>query len=401
MNQKIVLSGMRPTGALHLGHYYGALINWVRLQKTHQCFFMVADWHALTTHYQESQVIENNTVEMVIDWLACGLCPTEANIFVQSAVPEHSELFLALSMITPNSWLERVPTYKEQQEKLSERDLSTYGFLGYPLLQAADILIYNADAVPVGEDQKSHVELTREIARRFNTIYGKTPDFEKLAKLAQKKFIKEFPESDFEKLKISYQQSGDNSALEIVQILIDKSQWLTSDEKLILKGFFRGGGKQILSDPQVLLTEDAKLPGLDGQKMSKSYNNALSLRESNDEINRKIKTMKTDPQRQRRTDIGNPENCPVWAFHKIYSNEKTKQWANEGCKTAGIGCIECKTPVIESVINFITPLRDKALELAKDKEEVKKILMAGSAKAHERAQTTMNTVKSAIGMIRI
>lgn len=401
MNKKIVLSGMRPTGALHLGHYYGALVNWVALQKSHQCFFMVADLHALTTHYQESQAIDDNILDMVIDWLACGLSPEDSTIFVQSLVPEHSELYLALAMITPLGWLERVPTYKEQQEKLVDKDLSTYGFLGYPLLQAADILIYNADFVPVGEDQKSHVELTREIARRFNSIYGKTPDFEKAVKVVVKKLAKEFPESKFEDWKNAYQQSGDESALIKAQELIEHAKYLSTEEKLIAKGYLRGSGKMILSDPQVLLTADAKVPGLDGQKMSKSYNNALSLRESNEEISKKIKIMKTDVKRMRRTDVGNPEDCPVWSLHKIYSSANTREWVIQGCTTAGIGCIECKTPVIEAVINFITPLRTRASELAKDKGAVREILIKGSAKARETTAQTMDAVKKAMGIFNI
>lgn len=399
MNQKIVLSGMRPTGELHLGHYYGALKNWVDLQKDHKCFFMVADLHALTTHYQDSQIIDDNILDMVIDWMVCGLSPEKSTIFIQSLVPEHAQLYLALAMITPLSWLERVPTYKEQQENLVDRDLSTYGFLGYPLLQAADILIYNAEYVPVGEDQSSHVELTREIARRFNSIFGISADFNNQIKSIQEKIHQEFQNVNLEELKIRYQQQGSTQAFEKANSIIENSQKLSKDEKLIAKGDLRGSGKMILTEPQVLLTEEAKLPGLDGQKMSKSYNNSLSLRESDQQISHKIKTMKTDPQRMRLTDAGDPKKCPVWSFHKIYSDQKTCDWVWQGCTNAEFGCLKCKEPVIESVISFITPLRTQAHQLVKDKEQIRNILIQGSQKARETAHQVLDSVHSAMGVL--
>lgn len=403
MERDIVLSGMRPTGALHLGHYYGALTNWVRLQSTHRCYFMVADSHALTTHYQSPEHINQNIRDMVIDWLASGLDHHQSTIFVQSWVPQHAELFLMLSMITPIGWLERVPTYKEQQEKLSDKDLTTYGFLGYPLLQAADILVYGAHAVPVGEDQLSHIELTREVARRFNHFYGRDHDYEKKSNLAEKILIGEFIASDpqireFPQWVKQIQEQGSADILEKANHYIQRSQKLTHEERSRLMGTLRGGGRAILSDPQALLTKESKLPGLDGQKMSKSYNNAIALRESDASIEKKIRAMKTDPARQRRTDAGQPKNCPVWEFHQLYSNEKIQAWVQEGCTTAGIGCIECKAPVIESVINFVRPLRLRAEPFINDPEGIDNILREGSAIARDTAEKTMRDVRQAIGL---
>ena len=328
-----VLSGMRPTGNLHLGHYNGVLKNWIKLQHEHECLFFVADWHALTTHYDTPEVIEESVWEMVIDWLAAGVDPANATIFIQSRVPEHAELHTLLSMITPLSWLERVPTYKDQQEKLSSKDLSTYGFLGYPLLQSADILIYKATQVPVGEDQIPHIEFTREIARRFNHIYGKEKGFEEKAESAIKKLGGK-KGALYQEMRNAYQQSGDEEALDAARSLIEEQQGMSMGDKERLLGYLEGGGKMILLEPEYKLTPASKMPGLDGQKMSKSYNNTISLREPADQIAKKIKTMPTDPARIRRTDPGDPAKCPVWQLHEIYSNTATQEWAQAGCKSA-------------------------------------------------------------------
>jgi tryptophanyl-tRNA synthetase len=344
-----VLSGMRPTGRLHLGHYHGVLANWIKLQHEYPCLFFVADWHALTTAYDEPGTITQNTWDMVVDWLAAGVDPSQATIFIQSRVPEHAELHLLLSMMTPLGWLERVPTYKDQQEKLTHKDLTTYGFLGYPLLQAADILIYRADKVPVGEDQVPHIEFTREIARRFNHLYGREPGFEEKAKEAVKKLGSKRAKL-YEELRNRYQEKGEDAALEQAHAVLDEAQSLSHGDRERLFGYLEGGGKMILAEPGALLTEASRMPGLDGQKMSKSYGNTIALREDEDAIRKKIKTMQTDPQRVRRTDAGDPEKCPVWQFHLIYSNDEVKAWVQQGCRSAGIGCIECKQPVIDGVL---------------------------------------------------
>ena len=290
---------MRPTGRLHLGHYHGVLKNWVRLQHEFECFFFVADWHALTTHYDSSRDIEAHVWDMVIDWLAAGVDPGDARIFVQSRVPEHAELHLLLSMITPLGWLERVPSYKDQQERLKERDLGTYGFLGYPLLQAADILIYRAGQVPVGEDQVAHVELTREVARRFNHIYGREPEFEEKAETAARKMGKKAAKL-YANYRRAYQEQGDSAALQSARALLETQQNLTVADRERLFGYLEGTGKVILPEPQPLLTEASKMPGLDGQKMSKSYNNTIALRDEPDTVAQSLRTMPTDPARVRR-----------------------------------------------------------------------------------------------------
>ena len=340
-SQQRVLSGMRPTGRLHLGHMHGVLNNWVKLQHEYECFFFVADWHALTTHYDDSVNLEQHVIDMVIDWLAVGVNPGSAALFVQSRVPEHAELHLLLSMITPLGWLERVPSYKDQQDKLQEKDLATYGFLGYPLLQAADILIYRAGYVPVGADQVAHVELTRETARRFNHIYGREPGFEENAQAAIKKMGKKAAKQ-YSSLRTAYQEQGDHEALEKARALLKEQQNISIGDSERLFGYLEGGGKMILAEPQALLTRSAKMPGLDGQKMSKSYDNTIALREPLEQIEKKISTMPTDPARIRLTDPGDPEKCPVWQLHQTYSSQDTKDWVVEGCTTAGIGCLECK-----------------------------------------------------------
>ena len=392
-----VLSGMRPTGNLHLGHYNGVLKNWIRLQHEHECLFFVADWHALTTHYDTPEVIEESVWEMVIDWLAAGVDPANATIFIQSRVPEHAELHTLLSMITPLSWLERVPTYKDQQEKLASKDLSTYGFLGYPLLQSADILIYKATQVPVGEDQVPHIEFTREIARRFNHIYGKEKGFEEKAEAAIKKLGGKRG-ALYEEMRNAYQTSGDDEALQAAQAMIEEQQGMSMGDKERLLGYLEGGGKIILVEPEYKLTPASKMPGLDGQKMSKSYNNTISLRESADSVAKKIKTMPTDPARVRRTDVGDPAKCPVWQLHEIYSNEATQAWVQNGCKTAGIGCIECKMPVIESVLAELKPIQERAAQYAEDPTLVKNIVAEGCEKARKLARETMRDVRDVMGL---
>jgi tryptophanyl-tRNA synthetase len=392
-----VLSGMRPTGQLHLGHYHGVLKNWLRLQHEHECLFFVADWHALTTHYDTPEVIEESVWDMVIDWLAAGVDPANATVFIQSRVPEHAELYTLLSMMTPLSWLERVPTYKDQQEKLSNKDLSTYGFLGYPLLQSADILIYKATQVPVGEDQVPHIELTREIARRFNHIYGREKGFEEKAEAAIKKLGSKRA-ALYQEMRSAYQESGDEEALEAARAMIEEQQGMSMGDKERLLGYLEGGGKIILIEPEYKLTPASKMFGLDGQKMSKSYNNTISLREPIDVVAKKIKTMPTDPARIRRTDPGDPAKCPVWQLHEVYSDDKTKEWAQTGCKSASIGCIECKQPVIDGVINELTPIQSRAAEYAEDPTLVKNIVAEGCEKARKLARETMREVRDVMGL---
>ena len=393
-NQRIV-SGMRPTGKLHLGHYHGVLKNWVEMQLNHECFFFVADWHALTTHYAAPYDVARNVEDMAIDWLAAGISPSSATMFVQSHVPEHAELHLLLSMITPLGWLERVPTYKDQQEKLRDLDLATYGFLGYPLLQSADILIYKADRVPVGEDQVAHIELTREIARRFNHLYGREPGFEEKAEQAVDKMGKKNAKL-YRDLRKAYQERGDAESLEKARALLEAQQNISLGDRERLFGYIEGTGKIILPEPQAALTKESKMPGLDGQKMSKSYHNTIALREEPAEVERKIRTMPTDPARVRRTDAGNPENCPVWPLHQVYSDETTRAWVQEGCRSAGIGCIDCKRPVIEGMQAELKPIQERAAEYENDREQVRKVLREGSEAAREVARKTMRDVYEAI-----
>ncbi|MGB2818866.1 MAG: tryptophan--tRNA ligase [Burkholderiaceae bacterium] len=392
-----VLSGMRPTGALHLGHYHGVLKNWVRLQSEHPCLFFVADWHALTTHYSETETIEGNTWDMVVDWLAAGVDPSQATLFIQSRVPEHAELFLLLSMATPLGWLERVPTYKDQQEKLNDRDLATYGFLGYPLLQAADILIYRATMVPVGEDQVPHIEMTREIARRFNHLFGTESGFEDKARDAVKKMGSRRAKR-FMELRTRYQEQGEVAALEHARALIDEVASLSMADRERLFGYAEGARRIILVEPDALLTEASKMPGLDGQKMSKSYNNAITLREDPESITKKIRTMPTDPARVRRTDKGEPERCPVWQLHKIYSDDATREWVQTGCRSAGIGCLDCKQPVVEAVIRELAPMRERAQRYLEDPTLVRNIIADGCDRARELAGETMREVREAMGL---
>nr|WP_020583875.1 tryptophan--tRNA ligase [Endozoicomonas elysicola] len=395
--QSRVLSGMRPTGRLHLGHYHGVLKNWLTLQHEYDCFFFVADWHALTTHYEDPQHVQQHMLDMVIDWLAVGVNPGSSTIFIQSRVPEHAELHLLLSMMTPLSWLERVPTYKDQQEKLREKDLSTYGFLGYPLLQSADILAYRAGSVPVGADQEAHVEITREIARRFNHLYGREPGFEVNAELAIKKMGRKQGEI-YRKLRKTYLEKGDDEALETAKALLKEQNNITLGDRERLFGYLEGTGKVILPEPQALMTPHAKMPGLDGQKMSKSYNNTISLRESTDDVDAKIRKMPTDPARIRRNDPGDPQKCPVWQFHKLYSDQQRQDWVQNGCTTAGIGCLDCKKPLIEAVQAELEPIRIEALELENNHDVVKSIITEGCEKARDEAQDTLKEVRDAMGL---
>ncbi len=392
-----VLSGMRPTGNLHLGHYHGVLKNWTRLQHEHECLFFVADWHALTTHYDNPGIIRNNTWEMVIDWLAAGVDPALSTLFIQSQVPEHAELHLLLSMFTPLGWLERVPTYKDQQEKLAEKDLSTYGFLGYPLLQSADILIYRANLVPVGEDQVPHIEFTREIARRFNHLYGREPDFEQKAEAAMRKMGSKKARL-YGELRTRYQEQGEEEALEAARALLNEQQNLSLGDRERLFGWLEGGGKMILAEPQALLTEASRMPGLDGQKMSKSYHNTIALREPPESVQRKIRTMPTDPARVRRSDPGTPEKCPVWALHQIYSEASAQEWVVNGCTSAGIGCLECKQPVIDGMIAELAPMWERAQQYAESPSLVKNLIADGCERARELARDTMRDVREVMGL---
>ncbi|HXZ95879.1 MAG TPA: tryptophan--tRNA ligase [Burkholderiales bacterium] len=392
-----VLSGMRPTGRLHLGHYHGVLKNWVQLQNEYPCLFFVADLHALTTHYDTPEIIEQSVWDMLVDWLAAGVDPSQATLFIQSRIPEHAELHVLLSMITPLGWLERVPSYKDQQEKLSEKDLSTFGFLGYPLLQSADILIYRASRVPVGEDQVPHVEFTRELARRFNHLYGREKDFEIKARAAVKKLGAKNAKL-YQQLRTRYQEQGDSDALVAARELIEKRQNLTLGDRDRLFGFLEGVGRMILAEPQALLTEASRMPGLDGQKMSKSYNNTIELREDAASVTNKIRTMPTDPARVKRSDPGDPEKCPVWQFHLIYSDKQRQEWVQKGCRSAGIGCLECKQPVIDAVLLEQKPMHERAQLYLDDPTLIRNIVADGCEKAQKLAQETLRDVKQAMGL---
>ena len=390
-----VLSGMRPTGPLHLGNYHGALRNWVELQYQYECFFFIADWHMLTTGYEDTSPLQEHIRAVLIDWLAAGLNPGVATLFIQSHVPEHAELHLMLSMVTPLGWLERVPTYKEQQVELRERDLATYGFLGYPLLQSADILLYRADFVPVGEDQVAHVEMTREIARRFNHLFGREPQFEEKAERAVKS-LGGRNSTLYRQLRRRYQESGDAEALARARALVQANNRITVADRERLLGFLEGSGVSILPEPQVLLTAAPRVPGLDGRKMSKSYGNSIGMREDPDSVAQKLKTMQTDPARVRRTDPGDPEKCPVWELHKIYSDEPTRTWVNEGCRSAGIGCLDCKRPVIDKIVEEVRGFRRRAQEFEDNPDLVRSIVVEGAEKARDAARATMEEVRRAM-----
>ena len=389
--KKRVLSGMRPTGHLHIGHYFGALKNWIKMQEEYECFYFVADWHALTSDYAEPGQIAQNTIEIATDWLAAGLDPEKSTFFVQSQVPEHAELHLLLSMVTPLSWLERVPTYKEQLENIKDKNLHTYGFLGYPVLQSADIVMYDADLVPVGEDQVSHVELTREVVRRFNYFNGGKlqPGLtEKEQWKAAEIIIPKLPPGYFEGgvkgdfSNLLSEARSERGLEDYLAVLRDNPKYFTSPD--------------ILTEPEALLTETPRIPGTDGRKMSKSYGNAILLNEEDEAIRAKTKVMMTDPARKRRSDPGNPDVCPAYDWHKLFSPRETLEWAAQGCRTAGIGCIECKAAMAENLIKWIAPVRARRQAFEAQPARVEQILAEGSMRARKYAQRTMARVRSAV-----
>jgi tryptophanyl-tRNA synthetase len=410
-SKKRVLSGMRPTGKLHIGHYFGALENWVRLQNdpTYDCFYFIADWHALTSDYADTSAVAQNTIEIVTDYLAAGLDPEKSVIFQQSLIPEHAELHLLLGMVTPLGWLERVPTYKEQIENVTSKDLHTFGFLGYPCLQTADIVIYSEPGtplfVPVGEDQVSHVELSREIVRRFNSFYGF-------------KLRDEFSRLQDQRVRGKVEQLLEGLGLADQLQLVSKKKGMLSAEQhaalvsairrrvseIGLRNFAEENRQQdpliemldILREPDVLLTRTPRVPGLDGRKMSKSYGNAITLSESDDDIRKKTKVMVTDPARRRRTDPGNPDVCPVYDWHKLFSTPETLKWSAEGCRTAGIGCIECKAKMADHLIQWIAPIRKRRVEYEQHPARVLEIIDEGSKRARKVAQGTMHHVREAV-----
>ncbi len=393
-----MLSGMRPTGKLHLGHYHGVLRNWVRMQEDYSCFYFVADWHALTTHYDDPETMDRHVWDMVIDWLAAGVDPGKATLFIQSHVPEHAELHLLLSMVTPLGWLERVPSFKDQQERLREKDLATYGFLGYPLLQSADILMYRAAHVPVGEDQVPHVELTREIARRFNHFFGRSPAFEEQMAAAIRQMGKKTAKT-YRSLRQAFTEQGDREALEQARALVEDQQNLDRSRKDGLLGYLEGRGITLLPEPAALLTESAKMPGLDGQKMSKSYDNAIYLRDDPSRVEQAIRVMPTDPARVRLTDPGEPEKCPVWEFHKVYSSQDTRDWVEDGCRKAAFGCLECKKPLIGSVLEEQSAVRERALPYEKNPDLVREVIADGDRRARAEACETMKIVRESVGTV--
>ena len=396
-NNKRVVSGMRVSGRLHLGHYHGVIKNWLKLQHQYDCFFFVADWHGLTTNYENPEIIGEYLWEMLIDWLACGINPSLSRVFIQSWVPEHAELHVLLSMLTPLGWLERVPTYKDQQEKLHEKDLSTYGFLGYPVLQSADVLLYKADFVPVGEDQVAHIELTREVARRFNHLYGCEKNFEALALDASSRMGKKNNKL-YHELRKSFQQDGCHESLHTAQALVTSQNNLSMGDKERLLGYLDGSGKIILPEPQALLTAQSKITGLDGQKMSKSYGNTIQLRDAPEVVEKKILTMPTDPARVKRTDPGEPTKCPVWSLHQVYSESEVKDWVQEGCRSAGIGCVDCKRPIINAINRELAPIQESIQEYTADLAGVKRIVAEGSEAAREEAEKTLQEVREAMSL---
>jgi tryptophanyl-tRNA synthetase len=366
------------------------------LQDEAQCYYFVADWHALTTHYETPEVLAASVWDMLIDWFAAGLDPVKSTVFIQSRVPEHAELFLLLSMATPLGWLERVPTYKDQIEKLKDKDLSTYGFLGYPLMQAADILIYRASQVPVGEDQVPHIEMTRETARRFNHLFGREPGFEQKVEAALKKLGGKAAKTVTE-ARQKWTQDGDAAAKDAARAAIAAAS-IPQDDRERLLGWIDGTRRTILVEPAARLTETPKLPGLDGAKMSKSYGNAVLMREDPKQLTDKLRKMPTDPARVRRTDPGEPERCPVWQLHKVYSNESTQAWAAQGCRSAGIGCLECKQPVIDAMLAEQQPWRERAQPFLDRPQLLREIVDDGCARARATAQETMRDVREAMGL---
>ena len=395
-----VVSGMRPTGELHLGHYHGVLKNWVKLQHEYDCFFFIADWHALTTDYEHSRGIRASARHMLIDWLAAGVNPGSASLFIQSQVPEVAELHLLLSMVTPAAWLERVPGYKEMQDRLHDHSQGTYGFLGYPLLQSADILAFRAGLVPVGADQEPHVEIAREIARRFNYLYGRDDGFEAQAESAIKKLGKKNA-ALYRQLHTAYQTHGEADALETARALVREQSTLTLAEQNRLMGYLEGIGKSILPEPRSLLTETARMPGLDGEKMAKSGGNMILLREEPDNVMKKVRTMQTDPARIRLADAGEPERCPVWQLHKLYSDEATCEQVQQQCRSAGWGCLECKQPVIDAIIAEQAPIRERARQFEDNPELLQRIVADGAERARDEVRDTLTEVREAIGLLGI
>ncbi len=391
-----VLSGMRPTGQLHLGNFHGALRNWVTLQDGYECYFFVADWHALTTGYENTAPLQSNIRAMLIDWLAAGLDPSRSTIFIQSQVPEHAELHLLLSMVTPLGWLERVPTFKDQQAQLKDRDLATYGFLGYPLLQSADILLYRPAFVPVGEDQVAHVEITREVARRFNHLFGGGATFETRVKAAAR-LLSGADRAQFQALRRDYQEHGRATAVEdAVALMAAQPPRVDAAARALLVDAVHGSSERLLPEPQVLLTPTPKVPGLDGRKMSKSYDNTIGLREDPDSVARKLRTMRTDPARVRREDPGEPTKCPVWDLHQIYSDDATRAWAANGCRTAGIGCLDCKKPIVDAVVAEVTQMRERAKPFEQDPAALDALVRDGARRAREVAGATLADVRRAM-----
>ena len=391
-----VLSGMRASGRLHLGNYHGALKNWVRLQSDYDCFYFVADWHGLTTHYGNPEVIQSSTWEMLVDWFAAGIDSSRSTVFIQSKVPEHAELHVLLSMITPLSWLERVPTYKDQISKIKDRDLQTYGFLGYPLMQSADILMYRAGNVPVGADQVAHINITREIARRFNNLYGHSAEFERELEQLLLGLAPKLAQS-LARTRGLYLEQGDEQALSQAHAEIDAAGCAPPD-KALLWSYLVDSGKMLLPECQALLTEAARMPGLDGQKMSKSYGNTITLRAEDDEISKQVRTMPTDPARVRRSDPGNPELCPVWQFHLLYSDQATQAWVQAGCTSADIGCLQCKQRVIDALCAEVAPMRERGRVFASDRAELERQVNAGIERARAEAQDTLTVVRSVMGL---
>ncbi|MEY2340753.1 tryptophan--tRNA ligase [Acidithiobacillus sp. IBUN Pt1247-S3] len=392
-----VVSGMRPTGRLHLGHYHGVLKNWLRLQNEHESFFFVADLHALTTHYEHPEGIRQSTWELLVEWLAVGLEPEKATLFVQSWIPQHAELALLLGMLTPLSWLERVPTFKDQQEQLRDRDLATFGFLGYPALMSADILLYDAAWVPVGADQVAHLEICRELARRFNSLYGRSTADAEAAEAGLRALGKKLKQQ-YQRLQERYQQEGDEAAIAQAREILHGAASINETTRILLLAMLEGKGRTILIEPKALLTEAAKMPGLDGRKMSKSYGNAIGLREEPEAVRKKLLTMPTDPARVGRHDPGEPERCPVWPFHQVYSSTETRAWVMEGCRSAGIGCVDCKNALVEKVLEEQAPIRERAEDWAAQPQRLREIAAHGAEKARTRAEQTLARVREVMGL---
>ncbi|MCQ4233532.1 tryptophan--tRNA ligase [Pseudomonas stutzeri] len=388
---------MRPSGRLHLGHYHGVLKNWTRLQHEYECYFCIVDWHALTTDYEASGAIAQHVMDMAVDWLAAGVSPSSATLFIQSHVPEHAELHLLLSMICPLGWLERVPSYKELQQHLQHKELDTYGFLGYPLLQAADILLYRAGLVPVGADQLPHIEFARDVARRFNHLYGREADFEDKAEAAIRRLGKKTAKL-YTSLRKSYQEQGDVEALGTARAIIKEQQTITLSDQERLYGYLEGCGKLLLPEPQALLSDAPKISGLDGGKMAKSNSNAIFLRDTSEEVAEKIRRMPTDPARGHRQDPGEPTRCPVWQMHVTHSDEAVRQWAEQGCRSAGIGCLECKAPLIDAIRAELAPLQERALDYEQNTDLVRSILADGAERARDEARETLVEVRQAMGL---